>query len=79
MVAGDKIYRTSPTGHPFNDTPADLPSPPRQVLHAATLSFTHPVTQKPVHYEMPLPKDLARWVASIEKNAASSRRHPTQS
>ena len=34
---------------------------PRQALHAATLGFTHPETGRPLHFEAPLPDDMA-WV-----------------
>ena len=69
MIAGDKIYRTNVTGQPFNDSPAGLPPPPRQVLHSTTLSFLHPITGQKLHFDMPMPKDLARWIASVEHNS----------
>jgi 23S rRNA pseudouridine1911/1915/1917 synthase len=31
----------------------------RQALHAAELAFVHPVTGKPLHFELPLPPDMA--------------------
>ena len=37
---------------------------PRQALHARTLGFTHPVTGARLHFEAPLPADMA---ALIEK------------
>ncbi len=37
---------------------------PRQALHARTLGFTHPVTGQRLHFEAPLPADMA---ALIEK------------
>ena len=33
---------------------------PRQALHAARLSFTHPVTHKPLEFEAPLPEDMKK-------------------
>lgn len=32
----------------------------RQALHAAALDFDHPVTGAPLHFESPLPEDMAR-------------------
>lgn len=39
---------------------------PRQALHAATLGFVHPVTGKDLHFESPLPSDMATLVAALE-------------
>ena len=33
---------------------------PRMFLHASSLSFTHPVTQKTIKFDLPLPGDLNR-------------------
>jgi 23S rRNA pseudouridine1911/1915/1917 synthase len=41
---------------------AFLPRPPRLVLHAAVLGFTHPATGERVRWESPLPEELASWV-----------------
>lgn len=38
---------------------------PRQALHAATLGFTHPVTDAPMHFESPLPPDIAALIAAL--------------
>lgn len=35
---------------------------PRQALHAATLGFSHPITGEDVHFDAPLPEDMARLV-----------------
>jgi len=40
--------------------------PRRQMLHAAQLRFTHPLTGQPVHLESPLPEDFATVLASLE-------------
>ena len=32
---------------------------PRQALHARTLGFTHPSTGERIHFEAPLPADMA--------------------
>jgi 23S rRNA pseudouridine1911/1915/1917 synthase len=41
----------------------------RQMLHAATLGFVHPATGEPVHFEAPLPDDMA---AVVERLSAAS-------
>jgi 23S rRNA pseudouridine1911/1915/1917 synthase len=38
---------------------------PRQALHAATLSFAHPQTKQPLHFESPLPADIAALIAAL--------------
>ncbi len=43
----------------------------RQFLHAAGLSFTHPVTGEPVEVTSPLPEDLERALARAESDAGS--------
>jgi 23S rRNA pseudouridine1911/1915/1917 synthase len=39
--------------------------PPRLVLHARLLGFTHPATGERVRFESELPDDLARWIESL--------------
>ena len=39
--------------------PAGVPMPPRLALHAAMLGFDHPVTNKRLEFDTPLPSDLA--------------------
>jgi len=44
----------------------------RQALHAASLAFAHPVNEKPIHCEAPLPEDmqqLLRALADDQKKA----------
>ncbi|MFD1333099.1 RluA family pseudouridine synthase [Methylopila musalis] len=38
----------------------------RQALHAAELGFAHPVTGEELHFESPLPDDLARMISALE-------------
>jgi 23S rRNA pseudouridine1911/1915/1917 synthase len=64
-VLGDSVYGSS------------APSPvraPRQMLHARTLGFAHPITGEPVRAESPLPEDFARALAALRK--APSGRPP---
>jgi 23S rRNA pseudouridine1911/1915/1917 synthase len=51
-VWGDLVYGRA---HPLPDGFA----PARQMLHAARLEMSHPVTGKPLHLEAPLPADYA--------------------
>jgi 23S rRNA pseudouridine1911/1915/1917 synthase len=44
---------------------AFLPRPPRLVLHAAVLGFTHPATGEHVKWESPLPDDVAAWIERL--------------
>ena len=51
-VAGDRVY-----GSRKSDTLLPL-VPARQMLHAATLTFPHPVTSAPLIFDAPLPADF---------------------
>jgi 23S rRNA pseudouridine1911/1915/1917 synthase len=39
----------------------------RQALHAAELAFVHPITRKRLHFESPMPADMARLAAALER------------
>lgn len=41
----------------------------RQALHAAELAFAHPISRAPLHFEAPLPVDLAAAWAAVVANA----------
>jgi 23S rRNA pseudouridine1911/1915/1917 synthase len=48
----------------------DAPSPiafPRQALHAHRLGFRHPVDGRELHFESPLPRDLAELLESLRR------------
>ena len=53
-------------GHPlFGDTlynPDGLPGMPRQALHSRKLDFVHPILEKQMHFEAPVPEDMRRWL-----------------
>lgn len=43
---------------------------PRQALHASELGFAHPVSGAPLHFDAPLPADLAgalAWLRGLEQ------------
>lgn len=62
-VCGDKVYHHKPDGTMMLDTS----NASRLVLHAIELGFEHPVTGTTLHWEMPLPRDLERFVERISR------------
>ena len=60
-VCGDKVYHRKPTGEPIPDESGA----PRLFLHAAELGFEHPVLKTNMHWEMPLPADLDRFLQTL--------------
>jgi len=65
ILLGDEIYGWKPL--------AALPvQPPRVLLHAEHLVFTHPITGKTLDLRAPLPADFAAQVAQLRKVAAAS-------
>lgn len=40
----------------------------RQALHAIELGFIHPVTQKPMHFEAPIPSDMRELINVLKKD-----------
>jgi 23S rRNA pseudouridine1911/1915/1917 synthase len=61
-VCGDKVYVRKPTGEVFEDKSGA----PRLALHATELGFTHPATERELHWTMPLPGDLAKFVEKLK-------------
>lgn len=57
-VAGDRQYGG-------RRERADAGHFPRQMLHAATLTFTHPATRRPVSFSAPPPADFKAALASL--------------
>ncbi|MCS6864333.1 MAG: RluA family pseudouridine synthase [Gemmataceae bacterium] len=57
-VCGDRVYRKALSGAVV----ADLSEAPRLALHATELGFEHPVTGEHLHWTMPLPGDLRKWL-----------------
>ncbi len=53
-VCGERVYNRAFKG----DVIADESGAPRLALHAAELGFIHPITDEPMHWEMPMPPDL---------------------
>ncbi|QEL14676.1 RluA family pseudouridine synthase [Limnoglobus roseus] len=61
-VCGEKVYNRTQSGDPLPETPA-----PRLALHATELGFEHPVTGEHLHWAMPLPPDLQKFVDGLRK------------
>jgi 23S rRNA pseudouridine1911/1915/1917 synthase len=68
-VCGDKVYVKKATGEVIDDRSGA----PRLALHATELGFAHPASGEHLHWTMPLPADLEKFVASLR------RRDPSQS
>lgn len=66
-VCGDKVYVRRPNGTVF----ADASNAPRLALHATEFGFDHPATGAKLHWTMPLPADLAKFVESIRAKEAA--------
>jgi len=63
-LAGDDLYGGKPV------TLADGTAFARQALHAAALSFRHPITHKPLSFLAPFPADLAELVRDLRGRGA---------
>lgn len=61
-ICGDIKYRG-----PVNQPPVtDSSKVPRLALHAAELSFRHPETRRPVHFETPWPTEMQRFLNRLQ-------------
>lgn len=60
-VCGDKVYVRRRDGSEF----ADESGAPRLALHATELGFEHPVDGRAMHWDMPLPTDLVKFLAKV--------------
>ncbi len=63
---GDPVYGSGSPSQPVKEAIAAA-GLKRQALHAAVLGFVHPVTGETVRFESPLPADMARLEALLEK------------
>jgi 23S rRNA pseudouridine1911/1915/1917 synthase len=62
-LCGEKLY----THLPGQPPQADTCGAPRQALHAAELAFVHPITNQPLRFRMPLPRDLKEWLLKLRQ------------
>lgn len=60
-VCGDKVYVKRAGGVVFDDRSGA----PRLALHATEFGFTHPATGEALHWAMPLPPDLRKFVQRL--------------
>src|SRR5208282_4643730 len=60
-ICGEKVYLRKPDG----TVRADASSAPRLALHAMELGFVHPATGQAMHWSMPLPADLEKFVQRL--------------
>ncbi len=65
-LCGEKVY-AQPL---FRAGTPDQSGAPRLALAAVELGFVHPVTGEPMHFETPLPADLAEFVERLRKSGA---------
>jgi 23S rRNA pseudouridine1911/1915/1917 synthase len=65
-VCGDKVYVKRPDGTVFEDRSGA----PRLALHATELGFAHPASGAQLHWSMPLPPDLQKFVERLRGGAA---------
>jgi 23S rRNA pseudouridine1911/1915/1917 synthase len=63
-IVGDSVYGRS------RNQGADLGHP---ALHAAALGFVHPRSGKSMRFTAPLPADLARLLASLERREGAQK------
>lgn len=61
-VCGEKVYTKTLSGEALPETKS-----PRLALHATELGFEHPVTGEHLHWSMPLPKDLEKFVERLRR------------
>jgi 23S rRNA pseudouridine1911/1915/1917 synthase len=66
-VCGDKVYTRRFGGESFDDKSGA----PRLALHATELGFEHPVSGEHLHWSMPLPGDLQKFVDRLRSASAS--------
>jgi 23S rRNA pseudouridine1911/1915/1917 synthase len=76
-IVGDDMYGGRPVRlgdiADWKRPDADRTIVDRQALHAARLSFTHPITHKPVQFEAPLPADMRELVALLREHRMIER------
>ncbi|QHG92376.1 23S rRNA pseudouridine(1911/1915/1917) synthase RluD [Coxiella endosymbiont of Amblyomma sculptum] len=69
-LIGDQVYggRLSAPSNLSDTLRATLQAFRRQALHATTLKFSHPLTQKIMEWHSPLPQDILNLLESLSKN-----------
>lgn len=69
-LVGDRVYRgrRGLSRH----MPKEAPAPTRHALHASELAFTHPVSGERLAFEVPLARDLQRFLDWLRAREASA-------
>lgn len=62
-LIGDQVYGRPRAKRNLDPIITDFP---RQALHAATLGFIHPVTEKKLSFKSPLPDDMRELIYALE-------------
>jgi 23S rRNA pseudouridine1911/1915/1917 synthase len=72
-VCGEKVYNKLFRGYLVPDHSGAQ----RQMLHAVELGFDHPISGETLHFQMPMPADMARLLAGLrgklQRGGASDR------
>jgi 23S rRNA pseudouridine1911/1915/1917 synthase len=84
-LIGDPLYGRAPRSGQMPDNLArtslsQMRDFRRQALHAARLGFDHPITGEALHFETPLPDDMAGLLALMERTVsdrATGKTHPS--
>lgn len=71
-ICGDPVYCHLPD----RTVKEDKSGAPRLALHATELGFVHPVSGANLHWTMPLPPDLERFVKRLRKDITASSHTP---
>ncbi len=56
-ILGDSVYGNKNINHKYRVL--------RQLLHASTITFFHPLTNEKIHLVAPIPQDLQKWIDQI--------------
>lgn len=68
MLCGDKIYNRTSSGVVMIDSSGA----PRHALHSDRLAFKHPFSGENMQFNMPMPRDLAIWLARLQKATSAN-------
>jgi len=72
-IVGDSVYGHKNTWKNVVRGQDLFGSIKRQMLHAWRLEFSHPVTQEPVCFEAPLPKDMQDVIAALRRMSSITK------
>ncbi|HEX8030801.1 MAG TPA: RluA family pseudouridine synthase, partial [Vicinamibacterales bacterium] len=64
-LIGERVYAEGAPSGPPSRTHAPAPAAKRNMLHAWTLAFPHPLTVEPIAVEAPLPADFLRMMKRL--------------